>query len=187
MDQLRWTLVAAGATALLAAVTSCDGGPPPGPVVAEAPAWTPERERAAQALAERLEEREPAAPDGLRVRLAFGAEVDLDLYVTDPSEETVYHGNTPSRSGGALAEDRRCIHPAPRIETIRFPAPLAPGRYRIGIDYPEACGEARAPAPFAVAVDGAGGRTLHRGLARHRIFEPIVVELEIGPDGERRR
>lgn len=187
MSQMRFELVVAAASALLFAVTGCDGGPPPGPVVAEAPAWTPERTRAAQALAERLGAREPAGPDGLRVRLAFGAEVDLDLYVTDPSEETVYYANTPSRSGGALVEDQRCTHPAPRIETVRFPAPLAPGRYRIGVDYPRACDEGRAPAPFAVAIDGPGGRTTHRGLARHQVFEPIVLELEIAKDAEERR
>jgi hypothetical protein len=156
-------------------------------VVAEAPAWTPERTRAAHALAARLEAREPPEPEGLRVRLAFGAEVDLDLYVTDPFEETVYHGNTPSRTGGALIQDQRCVHPAPRVETIHFPAPLAPGRYRVGVDYPRACDEARAPAPFAVAVDGPGGRTMHRGLARHQVFEPIVLELEIATDEEGRR
>jgi len=187
MSQLRWSLVAAAGTTLLLAVTGCDGGPPPGPVVAEAPAWTPERTRVAQALAERLAAREPAGSDGLRVQLAFGAEVDLDLYVTDPFEETVYHGNTPSRSGGALVEDQRCLHPTPRVETIRFPAPLAPGRYRIGVDYPRACDEARSPAPFAVAVDGPGGRTMQRGLARHQVFEPIVLELEIAADEEGRR
>jgi len=184
---MRLELVVAAAAALLFAVTSCDGGPPPGPVVAEAPAWTPERTRAAQVLAERLGASEPAGPDGLRVRLAFGAEVDLDLYVTDPSEETVYYANTPSRTGGALIEDQRCAHPTPRVETIRFPAPLAPGRYRIGVDYPRACDDARAPAPFAVAVEGPGGRTMQRGLARHRVFEPIVLELEIAADGEGRR
>jgi hypothetical protein len=187
MNQPRSELVVATAAALLAAAIGCGGGPPPGPVLAEAPAWTPERTRAAQALAERLEARAPTGPDGLRVQLAFGAEVDLDLYVTDPSEETVYHANTPSRTGGALTQDQRCVHPAPRVETIRFPAPLAPGRYRIGVDYPRGCEGARAPAPFAVAVDGPGGRTLQRGLARHQVFEPIVLELEIGADAEERR
>ena len=184
---MRSELAAAAGTALLLAVTACDGGPPPGPVVAEAPAWTPERTRAAQALAEGLAAGDPAEPGALRVRLAFGPDVDLDLYVTDPLEETVYYANTPSRSGGALLEDRRCEHPAPRVETIRFPAPLAPGRYRIGVDYPRACGGARAPAPFAVAVDGPEGRTEQRGLARHQVFEPIVLELEVAAKGEGRR
>lgn len=184
---MRCEIVVAAASALLLAVTGCDGGPPPGPVVAEPPAWTPERTRAAQALAEQLEASDTTEPDHLHVRLAFGAEVDLDLYVTDPSEETVYYANTPSRTGGALLEDQRCAHPTPRIETIRFPAPLAPGRYRIGVDYPRACDEERAPAPFAVAVDGPEGRTLHRGLARHQVFEPIALEVVIAADGEERR
>ncbi|MEB2344376.1 MAG: hypothetical protein OZ948_06540 [Deltaproteobacteria bacterium] len=184
---MRSELVAAAGTALLLTAAGCDGGPPPGPVVAEAPAWTPERAQAAQELAARLVAREPAVPDGLRVELAFGAAVDLDLYVTDPLEETVYYANSPSRSGGTLVQDQRCAHPAPRVETIRFPAPLAPGRYRIGVDYPRACGAVREPAPFAVAVDGPGGRTAHQGLARHQVFEPIVLEFEIAAGGEGER
>ena len=73
----------------------------------------------------------------LLVQLAFGAEADLDLYVTDPLLETVYFANHESKSGGKISDDVRCDKQAFRIEEIRiedvwFDAPM-PGRYRIGI------------------------------------------------------
>ena len=80
-----------------------------------------------------------AAPAGaLRVELAFGQDADLDLYVTDPLQETVYFANTPSQQGGVLLDDRRCDSPPPRIETVVFEHP-PPGRYRVGVDYPRRC------------------------------------------------
>lgn len=176
---MRSALVVAAGAALLGFAAGCDGGPPPGPVVKEAPEWTPGRTGAARALVEALAAGPPAAPGALRVQLAYGAEADLDLYVTDPLEETVYYANTPGRTGGGLVEDLRCVHPSPRTETVDYPAPLAPGRYRVGVDYAHACGDAREPAPFVVVVDGPDGRTTHQGLARHQVFEPIVLEFEI--------
>ena len=115
---------------------------------------------------------------GLRVHLAFPAAADLDLYVTDPLQETVYYANTPTRSGGVLREDRRCIHPAPRLETVEFERPPA-GRYRVGVDYAGSClGDAEV-VPFVIAVDSPSGREWSRGLARPAVFEPIVLEVAI--------
>lgn len=165
--------------ALCAAIPGCDDAPPPGPAPAPEAAWTPERTREADAQAQRLATQGPAAPGELRVHLAFGTDADLDLYVTGPDEETIYYANTPGKGGGALVEDRRCAHAGPRIETVRFPAPLAPGRYRVGVDYPHACGDATAPAPFAVRIDGPDGRAERRGLARYQVFEPVVLELDV--------
>ncbi|HXK26557.1 MAG TPA: hypothetical protein VMS55_28095, partial [Myxococcota bacterium] len=74
----------------------------------------------------------PSAPTqagALVVELSFGAEADLDLYVTGPDQETAYFANTPVRSGGALERDRRCGDAAPRVERVLWPAP-PPGRYR---------------------------------------------------------
>ena len=178
---MRSWLVTAGGIALLAGFAGCDDGPPERPSAEPPAAWTAERSSEAEALSARLAAVEPDPRDGLRVQLAFGTRADLDLYVTDPFEETVYYANTPTRAGGELIEDRRCVHEAPRIETVRFPQPLAPGRYRVGVDYPRACDEAKEPAPFAVSIDGPGGRITQQGLARHQVFEPIVLEVVIDP------
>jgi len=178
----------AGALLLLAAaVAGCDDGPPPGPLVAPRPAWTSERTSVANELAARLAELPDA--DGVVVRLAFGPEADLDLYVTGPLEETVYYANTPSRIGGELVEDRRCEQASgsqegAQIEEVRFPA--VAGRYRVGVDYPRACGDTRAPAPFGLRVDAPGNRVEHRAIAVHQVFEPIVLEFEVGVDAATR-
>ena len=69
---------------------------------------------------------------------------------------------------------------APRVETVRFAAPLTPGRYRVGVDYSHACTESIATTvPFAIQVDGPAGREASRGLARYQVFEPIVLEFAI--------
>jgi hypothetical protein len=165
------------------------------------PSWDGELEREAASLEARLSAtpaatpgaesgEEPGADSGGRaggeaaavvVRLAFSESADLDLYVTGPREETVYYANSPSAVGGELLEDLRCEHAGPRIETVRFAQPL-PGRYRVGVDYPHACGDAADVAPFVVAVETPGGRTLRRGLAALRVFEPIVLEIDVSPE-----
>ncbi len=119
------------------------------------------------------------ATAGLRVRLAFGARADLDLYVSDPLAETVYFGNTPSVSGGRLAADLRCVDPDPRVEEVRFESPPT-GRYRVGVDYSEACdGGGDAPEPFVLEVVRDGRRELHRGEAPPDYFSAVVLEFEI--------
>jgi len=131
-----------------------------------------------QPLAAQLQGAAIEAPAGaLVVQLAFDASADLDLYVTDPLQETVYFANTPSRSGGFLDRDRTCKDAAPRIETIVFERPL-PGRYRIGVEHAEPCGTGSA-APFALRA-WHGDRDYERsGAVPPRRFDPIVLELEI--------
>ncbi len=116
------------------------------------------------------------SPGTLRVRLAFPENADLDLFVTDPTHETVYFANSPSRSGGALARDVRCGDPTPRIETVLFPD-ARPGRYRVGVDYPKSCDGDDGEAAFVVVIDGAGLTETRRGVSVPGIFQPIVVEV----------
>jgi hypothetical protein len=128
----------------------------------------------------------PAPPrndQALQVTLTFGEAADLDLYVTDPLQETVYYANSPSRSGGVLESDRRCDALAPRVEVVRFEWPPA-GRYRVGVDYPERCRAARDSMPFLVVVDAHGQRHERRGTIELGHFLPIVVEVILipGPD-----
>lgn len=162
---------------LMATLASCSDAPPANPVVSPAPKWTAEQILSAGILEEQLFELEPESGDLLRVDLAFTGEADLDLYVTGPLDETVYYANTPSRAGAELLEDLRCLHPAPRIETVLFPR--APGRYRVGVDYAHACGNTRTPVPFALRVEAPGYRQQIRGLAVHQVFEPVVLEFKL--------
>jgi hypothetical protein len=143
--------------------------------------WTPALEAEAARLEAALAEAPPAPAGALRVRLAFGAEGDLDLYVTDPLAETIYFANERAASGGRLVADARCDTPAPRIEEIHFDAPPA-GTYRIGVDYMAYrthCGAQPAVMAYVIAVEGPAGRRVERGLARRDIFAPRVLELTI--------
>jgi hypothetical protein len=110
------------------------------------------------------------------VRLAFEPVADLDLYVSDPLEETVYYANTPVRSGGALGADRRCGEPGERVESVRFPAPLA-GRYRVGVDFPQRCEGEERVVPWAISIEAHGERRLLRGLAALHVFASRVEEF----------
>ena len=116
--------------------------------------------------------------EALVFRLAFGAEADLDLYVTDPLLETVYFANHRSKTGGAIVRDIRCDDSGPRVEEVRFEHPY-PGRYRVGVDNPERCDGERAPAAFAVSVAGAGVSHHVRGAAPVEQFQLIVLEFEL--------
>jgi hypothetical protein len=127
---------------------------------------------------DRLPEAEPA--HGVRVRLLFSQDADLDLHVTDPFQETVYFANSPARSGGRLLEDVRCDSEGPRIEVIEWEA-APPGRYRVGIDHPIRCRRTDAPAPFVLEIWADGIRHERRGAISFGRFEPIVYEFDVRP------
>lgn len=121
---------------------------------------------------------EPDEQAGLLVQLAFGAEADLDLYVTDPLLETVYFANRKSKSGGQISADRRCDGAAFQIEEVRFEVPK-PGRYRVGIDYPESCDGTDVPAARVISVFYKGKRLEGRGTVSLKKFDVVALEFEI--------
>jgi hypothetical protein len=134
----------------------------------------------------------PEEPGGLSVRLAFDGAVDLDLFVTDPLQESVYFANTPSKTGGQLIADRRCNDPDLRVETIHFRAPPA-GRYRVGVDFHRRCSESeytgseQKQGVYHVRVDHAGHSWTREGLLVPGRFEVIVLEVDLEtPVGEER-
>ena len=165
--------IAALAAALLLA---CASGPPKPPPPEPAPEWTDALGARADALEATLAAAERAPAGELVVRLAFEAGADLDLYVSDPLDETVYYANTPVRSGGALDADRRCPEPGDRVETVRFAAPLA-GRYRVGVDFQHRCESDERVAPWVISIDANGERRIVRGLARWNVFASRVDEF----------
>ncbi len=119
----------------------------------------------------------PATADrGLVVTLAWSAPVDLDLYVTTPTGETIYYANPRD----AFVRDARCAdaEAEPRSEAVRWRTP-APGRYRLGVDFPEACGGDVREAPYRLVVDLEGARTEHAGTARLLVREPWVAEVDV--------
>lgn len=165
-EGIRLGSVLVSSAVLVCCAAANPTGPDPGDVGA-----------ASAALRATLAREGPPPAGAIRVRLAFPARADLDLFVTDPAHETVYFANTPSRSGGFLERDVRCSDPAPRIETVVFPAAPA-GRYRVGVDYPRWCGGHEDAVPFVVAVDGGGVDETVASVAKPAIFLPVVLEVD---------
>lgn len=114
--------------------------------------------------------------------LTWDTPVDLDLYLTDPSSETVYFANTPTRTGARLVRDARCADlataTAPFVEVANMPEPM-PGRYRVGVDFIDACSAQHVPVSFRVVADLAGTRQEATGTIRLEQFQPIVVEFDL--------
>ena len=125
--------------------------------------------------------RPPPAAGALRVELVFGAGADLDLYVTDPAQETVYYANTPARaSEGRLEVDLRCdAAELPRVETVVFESAPA-GRYRVGVDRAQTCASGGGAAePFVIRVEFEDLRRIVHGEILQGRFLPMVVEIDL--------
>jgi len=157
---MRWFL---GVTAVVALVGCRQGKPadpappPPAPPASELPAAA------------------------VRVTLVWSAVADLDLYVTDPSLETVYFGNPKAASGGRLRQDVACggitAAGGPWMEEIGWdPAPR--GRYRVGVDFIEPCAKGVETAGYRVVVEIGGKRLEKSGTASRDRFDPVVLEFD---------
>lgn len=130
----------------------------------------------------------PLAPSGqaagLRVMLTWSAPVDLDLYLTDPTSETVYFGNNPSRSGARLLRDARCGdftgQETSAFELASIAAPT-PGRYRVGVDFIDACDTKESSVSFRVLTQYGDTSRETDGTITLEDFQPVVVEFDLHP------
>jgi len=77
----------------------------------------------------------------VQVTLTWHAKADIDLYVEDPTGETVSYSNTVVSSGGKLDRDNQCSNfEMSRPENIFWPEGGAPeGTYKVRVDYYEDC------------------------------------------------
>lgn len=180
----RGTSIAAGFALSLALSLACATDAPRRRRAEPAPEPAPAaRARALAALGAALDapEAQPGvlAPGAaVTARLAFGADADLDLYVTDPSLESVYFAKRESVSGGALVADRRCDAPAPRIEVAAYPV-ATPGPWRVGIDHPERCDGGDEAAPFVVELAAPDGVRRVEGTIGPGEFRMVVIETTL--------
>lgn len=119
---------------------------------------------------------EPDVGPGASVVLAWSAPVDLDLYVTDPTGITFYY----AKPGGVLAAETRCegMRPGAHAERAYIPRAAA-GRYRVGVDFPHACGTRMTTVPFRIVVTAAGRRHEASGTARLGERQPLVLEFDV--------
>ena len=119
--------------------------------------------------------------------LFWTPDVDLDLYVTDPKQETVYFANPKSGTGGKLDTDTGCPGASKvgggRSEIVRWQHPT-PGRYRVGVDFMDTCGSRTESVGFRVVVEVGGTRKEQVGKVTRNIFEPVIVEFDVPGETE---
>jgi hypothetical protein len=159
--------------------------PSPSPTAGSSADFSAEQGTRLARLQAAITEQAPAhLSSGLLVRLAFDDVADLDLFVTDPMQESVYFANSPTRSGGRLVDDRRCDDPSPRIEAIHFPEPI-PGRYRVGVDFHGHCeeasvsGAARKEGLYVIRIEEGAHVIERRGMVTPGHFEVIALEFDV--------
>ena len=129
--------------------------------------------------------RESVPPGALEIELRFSEAADLDLFVTDPSQEAVYFGNNPSLAGGHLDRDQGCRDQpeerrrddAPRVERVLFPTPR-PGRYRVGVSYDRSCQFRRERVGYRIDVRSEALSWTSAGELSPGQFEPRALEFD---------
>lgn len=94
--------------------------------------------------------------NGMEVRLQWGASVDLNLEVRDPSGNTLYYDSRVSSNGGSFGFDAnglcQVISDAP-VETATWqPGFLPSGSYEILVFYRQNCEQSNLAVPFTVTV-----------------------------------
>jgi hypothetical protein len=90
----------------------------------------------------------------VQVTLTWQADVDVDLYVTDPAGDTVYYGNRNVSSGGELDRDNMCgDFEWGRPENVYWPQAGAPaGEYTVKVRYYGSCGSEDPTVAWTVRV-----------------------------------
>jgi hypothetical protein len=119
----------------------------------------------------------------LAIYLHHPNSVDLDLFVTDPFDESTYYGNSPASRGSRLVNDTLCSSAQEQaIEVIEFPDP-ASGRYRISLDFPQSCDGRVKEVPYLVMIDSGGQQKRLRGTIKYQHFLLVVDEFDY-PDNQ---
>ncbi len=96
----------------------------------------------------------------VQITVAWNSGADIDLYVTDPSGETIFYNeqHAQSSAGGRLDHNARgdCRRqPQPRVENAFWPAPAPLGRYAVELHYFGPCEKsAKTDARVSVSVRG---------------------------------
>ena len=120
---------------------------------------------------------------GLRVLLTWNAPADLDLYLTDPTAETVYFANNPSHSGAKLVHDTKCddVAAGGTFMEVAYVALPQAGRYRVGVDFIDRCTAPATPISYRVVAELGGTRREATGVLTLEQFQPIALEVDVQP------
>jgi uncharacterized protein YfaP (DUF2135 family) len=83
----------------------------------------------------------------IQVTVGWDTGADIDLYVTDPSGQTLFYNEEHRRSasGGHFDHDARgdcrAEQPSPRVENVYWPEPAPTGSYKLELHYFGPCGD----------------------------------------------
>lgn len=123
----------------------------------------------------------PVGTGDVEVTLTMSVPTDLDLYVSDPSNTTVFYGNTSGFSGGHLDLDANAAcsgNMGVNSEHVFWPAGRAPaGTYVVRVAHYESC-VGGAPVDYRVTVVACGetavftGRFVGRGVGSQCLGTP---------------
>ena len=96
------------------------------------------------------------ATGDIQVTLDWTAFVDLDLWVTDPSGETIKFDNPESASGGRLDRDAYadCQFSAVPPENTVWDALAPSGEYLVTVHVYDMCGESEVAFELTVSIEG---------------------------------
>jgi hypothetical protein len=129
----------------------------------------------------------PTFPEGLgtgdvQVTLLWDGRADLDLFVTDPEQNTVSHANQQVPSGGRLDRDanRYCAQSEESVENVFWPTGGAPaGSYAVRVNLFDLCGD-EDPAAFTLIIQ-VGGRVVDRVTSTLGSSDlPYTTTFEVG-------
>ncbi|MBC7173948.1 MAG: DUF2135 domain-containing protein [Polyangiaceae bacterium] len=101
----------------------------------------------------------------VQITLAWNTGADIDLYVTDPSHETINYSSPRSSSGGHLDIDARgnCTQgQSQTVENVYWDAAQPPpGLYKVEVHYwaENACSANQGPTPITLSIS-VGGRVI---------------------------
>lgn len=105
----------------------------------------------------------PVDTGPVQVSVAWNASSDVDLYVVDPSNETIYFDSPESMSGGVLSLDSNggCIGEDIRNESITWPEdPPLRGTYTVRLNLWSSCQQETTDWLVTVRVEGQVTRTV---------------------------
>lgn len=98
----------------------------------------------------------------VQVSVSWDVPSDVDLYLVEPSGETIYFGNEESETGGVLDLDSNaaCGSPDVRNENITWPDDVPPsGEYTVRVNYWSACDQQATNWVVTLRVEGQETRT----------------------------
>ncbi|MCF2970621.1 right-handed parallel beta-helix repeat-containing protein [Synechococcus sp. Nb3U1] len=101
----------------------------------------------------------PLGTGPIQITLTWNTIDDLDLYVTDPGEQTVFFGNPSIPSGGRLDVDANsnCAGVTTNpVENVFWASTPPTGRYLIEVVLFRRCSQSTAPIPFTVTLRKSG-------------------------------